>query len=208
MKGSPMSRGPKIAIAILVVALVAGGLWWRLRPAPVAQGVVFVGDSVTYLSLPELEHQIARDHPQVVARVGYRSEDLLPLVEKVVAERRAAHQPLRQAVFLVGYNDVIRGPVDSPALGIMMNLANQFDCAIWLTIPTVPLREQQTAVWNARVNAAAHGLRHVHVVDTWRRAVDAAPPGKLVTRRDGVHPNAVGAERLTQIFIDAIHHSC
>ena len=84
-----MERGAKVVGLLVVLALVAGGLWWWLRPAPVAEGVVFVGDSVTYMSFGDLEAELSSKRPDVLARIGYRSGDLLPLFQKTVRQRRA-----------------------------------------------------------------------------------------------------------------------
>lgn len=203
-----MGAKAKIGLAIVVLALVAGGLWWWRRPAPVRQGVVFVGDSVTYISLDDLNRDVSAKHPAYLARVGYRSTDLLPLLRMEVARKEQAGEPLSQIALLVGYNDVLKDEVESPALPKMMNLAAKFDCAVWLTLPNIPLHEQETSRWNARVRAAAKGHRNVHVVETWRTAVDSAPPGALVVVSDGVHPNAAGSARLTSIYLDTIGQSC
>ncbi|MCU1354351.1 MAG: hypothetical protein JWM05_3560, partial [Acidimicrobiales bacterium] len=75
---------------------------------------MFVGDSVTFLSLNDLNQDLGRKHPAYIARVGYRSRDLLPLFAAEVAKRRKAGEHLRQVALLVGYNDVLRDDVESP----------------------------------------------------------------------------------------------
>ena len=203
-----MGMKVKVGIGVVLLALVAGGVWWWQRPTPVRQGVVFVGDSVTYISLDDLNRDLSSRHPAFLARFGYRSTDLLPLLQLEVARKKDAGEPLRQIALLVGYNDVLRNDVESPALPEMMNLSAKFDCAVWLTLPDIPLHEQDTSRWNARVRAAAKGHRNVHVVETWRKAVNSATPGALVVVSDGVHPNAAGAARLTSIYLDAIGRFC
>jgi hypothetical protein len=198
----------KVVAVVLVLLLVAGGLWWWLRPAPVAQNVVFVGDSVTFMSLDDLKAAVGTKHPELIARIGYRSSDIYPLFEKQVRALRADNKPLKQAVVLIGYNDVLKGPVTNPGLGKLMDLANQFDCAVWFTIPPVPLRDQLTDEWNTRVREAAKSHHNVHVVDDWRNVVMHAKAGELITRKDGVHPTKAGAARLTKVFETAIHHAC
>jgi lysophospholipase L1-like esterase len=202
-----MGAKAKIGLGIVVLALVAGGLWWWLRPTPVRQGVVFVGDSVTYISLDDLNRDVGAKHPAYLTRVGYRSTDLLPLLQLEVARKEQAGEPLSQIALLVGYNDVLKDDVESPALPEMMNLAAKFHCAVWLTLPDVPLHKQETSRWNDRVRAAAKGHRNVHVLETWRKAVDSAPAGTLLVS-DGVHPNAAGAARLTSVYLDTIGKFC
>ena len=199
--------GGKARLAIVALALIAGGLWWLLRPAPVADGVVFVGDSVTYLSLQDLNADLGPKHPAYIAWPGFRSGDLLPLLAKEIDRRKAAGEPLRQAALLVGYNDVGRDDVESPALEKVMALAGRFDCAVWLTLPPVPLRETDVERWNARAVAAAASHPNVHLIDAWRQAVMSAPAQSLL-EADGVHPNPAGARRLTQIYQNAIGESC
>jgi lysophospholipase L1-like esterase len=204
-----MTSGAKVGVVIVTVVALAAGAWWVwLRPVPVADGVVFVGDSVTYMSINDLREDLSRKHPQVLARVGFRSDELLPLFRDQVRKRREADEPLRQVVVLVGYNDVLQGKVPNPAMPKVMDLARQFDCAVWLELPAVPLRDDLTNQWNDQVHEAAQGHRNVHVVDDWRKAVEKSAPGELLSRKDGVHPTPAGARRLTEIFQKAINNAC
>lgn len=202
-----MQTRAKVAIGVAAVVLVAGGLWWLLRPAPVADGVVFVGDSVTFLSLDDLNNDLGPKHPAYITKIGYRSTDLLPLFALEIERRKQAGEPLRQAALLVGYNDVLRDDVETPSLEKLMALADKFDCAVWLKLPPIPLREREVDRWNERVETAAKSHRDVHVIDTWRKAVISSPPQSLLSK-DGVHPNLEGRKRLTRIYQDAIGRSC
>ncbi|WP_426574630.1 SGNH/GDSL hydrolase family protein [Aquihabitans sp. McL0605] len=199
--------GARVAVVIVVVAIAAVGIWFWRRPAPIAPGILFVGDSVTYMSTKQLDEEMHSDSPEVLARVGFTSSDMLPLVTREV-DRRAKDDELRQVAVLIGYNDVLKQHADSPALARVMALANRFDCAVWLTLPPIPLREKEVAEWNRRVAETAGSYPHVHVVDDWRKAVEAAPLGELITRRDGVHPTPGGAKRLSEIYTDAVHRVC
>ena len=197
-----------IGVGVVVLLLVAAGIWIVKRPTPVEHGILFVGDSVTYMSVAQLDAQVGAKDPIVIARVGFRSSDLLPLFKRYVGDRERRHLSLGQVALLVGYNDLLKRQVESPALEEVMALAGRFDCAIWLTLPPVPLRDDEVARWNQRVVALARKYPHVHVVDDWREAVIAARPGVLVTRRDGVHPTEAGARALSKIYVDAVHREC
>lgn len=208
--GPTRTLHPRLAVALVaVLALVAVGAWWRwLRASKVQPGVVFVGDSVTALSLPAVRSQLGKDQPVVLARVGYRSEDLLPLFRQVVDRRLADSGQLREVVVLVGYNDVLKGPLHPAALPQVVDLANRFDCAVWLTLPPIPARHAETAAWNREVRRLAATRRHVHVVDAWAKAVAAAPPNSLITAKDGIHPLPAGSARLVSIMRTAIDATC
>ncbi|MGI8754839.1 MAG: SGNH/GDSL hydrolase family protein [Acidimicrobiales bacterium] len=202
-----MNTRAKVATWLVLLALVAGGVWWVRRPAPVADGVLFVGDSVTFLTQGALTRDLSPKHPTYVTGIGFRSTDLLPAFAKEVANRRLTGQPLRQVALLVGYNDALRHDVETPSLNNMMALANQFDCAVWLTLPPFPQRAHDVDRWNTRAKAIAASYRHIHVVDTWRQAVMAALPRSILSK-DGVHPNDAGRQRLAQIYENAIAGTC
>lgn len=212
---TPVARPPRTGarrrIALVATAVAVGALgvvvWQRARPAAIQPGALFVGDSVTYLAASPLEEATSGD-AVVLARVGYRSTDLLPLFEQAAAERSGAPDQLRQVGLLVGYNDVLHDEVDLDAQRRVMAVADRFDCAVWLTLPSVPMHTEEADEWNRGAVVAARSFPHVHIVDDWRRAVDAAPPGELVTSADGVHPTPRGAERLAQIFTQAIRRAC
>ena len=199
--------GVRIAAAVILLAAIAVGIWFWQRPAPIAPGILFVGDSVTYMSAGQLDEEMRSEDPRVLARIGFKSADMLPLLERDVA-RREEQGELKQVAILLGYNDVLQHQPDSPALGEVMALADRFDCAVWLTLPDIPLREREVTLWNQRVEDAAGSYRHVHVVDDWREAVNEAPAGELVQRKDGVHPTAAGARRLSEIYTEAVHRVC
>ncbi|HEX2574709.1 MAG TPA: SGNH/GDSL hydrolase family protein [Aquihabitans sp.] len=198
----------RVLVGLVVLVVLAGGLWWLLRPTPVAEGVLFVGDSVTVLSLDDLNGDLGRKHPGYITRSGYRSSDLLPLFEQEVERRQAAGEPLRQVALLVGYNDVLQDDVETPSLGKVMALADRFECAVWLLLPPIPILERETDRWNERVVAAARAHPNVHVVDTWRQEVVESEPLSLVAKEDGVHPNEAGRRRLNKVYQEAIGSEC
>ena len=210
-EGSRRSSGRvdvRVVLGIVAVVAIGAGLWVWLKPTPVAPGILFIGDSVTYMSTEELDGQLEAESPIVVARVGATASDMLPLFEQAADKRVKEDDPLDQVAILIGYNDVLKDQVDDPTLGAFMDEANRFQCAVWLTLPDVPLRVDQVEVWNKRVTEAAKDRPNVHVVDDWREAVGSAEPGEITTRKDGVHPTPAGAKRLVEIYTDAVHRVC
>lgn len=197
------------AVVGVVVVVIAGGIWVLRRPTPVAPGILFVGDSVTYMSTKELDREMRSDDPIVLARIGYRSSEMLPLFESAVLRRASKHpDQLQQVAILIGYNDVLQDKVGEADIDRFMDAADRFDCAVWLRLPPVPVHEEEVGRWNRLVDAAADTHPNVHPVDDWRDAVMEAPPGSLITRKDGVHPTNAGAQKLAEIYTDAVHRVC
>jgi lysophospholipase L1-like esterase len=210
MERSRRRTSPATTIALLAaVAAIVATVWYLRRPTPVAPGILFVGDSVTYLSGGELDDMMQEEDPEVLARVGFRSSQMLPLFEQTIrrrAERGGEH--LQQVAILIGYNDVLQRKVEAAPIDRFMDAADRFDCAVWLTLPSVPLRDRQVQEWNRQVRSAARSHPKVHVVDDWRDAVAADGTRPLVTSKDGVHPTRAGARELASIYTDAVHRLC
>jgi len=199
---------------VLVIALLGGGLvlrrWTTKRP-----DTFVVGDSVTFLSATPIQGRLGASHVQLIALPGYRSLDIYPYVQKAMDEHAGPSGSRKRAIFLVGYNDVMRNTVDSTALGPMLKQANAFECAVWLTLPVRPGGARsaeprydpgRAEAWNARVVKLAREYRHVHVSNAWADAVDA--PGEKLLQADGVHPNADGQQRLGQAMKAALDGAC
>jgi lysophospholipase L1-like esterase len=211
------NRGVLVIAVVVVVALIGGVVWWKLQPEGVQPGVVFVGDSVTYLSISQINEALGpKAQPAYLTRVGWRSSDLLPLFAQEVIKRRAGHQALRQVALLMGYNDVLQGNVESAALDKVVALASQFSCAVWLTLPPTPsgraagnpkFRADLARRWNERLGVAVRSHHNIHLVTEWQRTVDASPPGHLLVA-DGVHPNAAGQRVLAGIYAHALRTDC
>ena len=199
----------RIAVVVIIAAVTAGAIWLIERPTPVAPGILFVGDSVTYLSTSALDDEMRSDDPQVVARIGFRSSEMLPLFEREVLRRKQmGDEHLQQVAILIGYNDVLQDKVGEADIDRFMDAAERFECAVWLELPPVPMHDDDVAVWNRQVATAARSHPNVHVIDDWRNAVMRAKPGELITRKDGVHPTKAGAARLAQIYTDGVHRVC
>jgi hypothetical protein len=204
------------AVAIAVVILVVAGVVYLAWPRKDRQTLV-VGDSVTFLSMSSINQELADGRQvEIIAWPGFRSSDLYPLVKQKVLQHERDSDPISDGVFLVGYNDVLRSNARSDDLGRMMGLSNRFDCAIWLTLPARPggkpagdpkLNGAEVALWNRRMHAAAKGLDHVHVVDTWEKQVDRSPQRALLSD-DGVHPDAPGERKLAAVMREALDQEC
>lgn len=211
------SRGPGrlavVAIVVLVVLLLGVLVVRQLRARE--PDTLVVGDSVTFLSASPIQAALGTSRVKLVALPGYRSLDILHPAEK------AADGTLqkKRAVFLVGYNDVMRHTVDSKALPSMLDLADSFPCAVWLTLPArpsgAPAAEPRydpgdADAWNARVVTLAKARPHVHVSEAWSDAVDDAGRAEADTlvQPDGVHPNAAGQQRLAQVMKAELDAAC
>jgi lysophospholipase L1-like esterase len=192
--------------AVAGIIVVALSLWWWQRPAPVAPEILFVGDSVTYLSAEQVDQQLGAEDPKVLARVGQTSTDLLPLFTEEVDRRVDADEGLQQVAILVGYNDVLKEEIDPTSIERFMTQADRFECAVWLALPTVPLHEDGTSSWNELIHDEGGSHPNVHVVDDWSDAVASADAEEILD--DGVHPNAAGAALLVETYTEAIGRVC
>lgn len=203
---------------LALVVVVALGTYAALQVLPdgPAPGVFVVGDSVTYLSAGAIQQQFDPDHLQFVAKPGFTSTMLLPLVRQAMAmSDEPAHDRQRVAA-LVGYNDVRVREVDTPSLRKLVDLTSEFECGIWLTLPSRPgganasnpmVASRLVDQWNLRLKAEVARHENLHLVDDWKKAVEAAPPGSLI-KDDGIHPNDAGQQKLADIYRAAMDRSC
>lgn len=198
-----------VLAAGLVVGLVGLGLILAgSRHGSSDPDTVIFGDSVTYLTASALNRRF--DHPHIVARYGFPTADLLPLVRQVFARG----VPRRVAV-LIGYNDVFRSTVNSVALPEMMRETARADCAVWLTLPartggtappSPPYDPALVRRWNGRMEELAGQYTNVHVAHDWEKLVNREASGLLEDR--GVHPLAPGQRRLADVYRKALDRSC
>lgn len=201
-----------VAVVILLIGL---GLSWYLRPTERAPEVLVVGDSVSYLTAPAIQLRFGADNVQFIAKPGYTSGDLLPLVTDRIDALVAAGQPLRRVAVLVGYNDVRYGEEAGPALPLLMKESARFRCAVWLTVPARPGGKASTfggmdpagvELWNQRIRDEAAKYPNVKVDEGWKQVVERAPAVELL--EDGVHPNVAGQRRLADAYWNAVDRRC
>ena len=209
-------------VAVLVVVLVVVGAvlfwrWPRSSSPPAAAQVVVIGDSVTYASSPAILEQFeGQAEVTITSRPFYRTADLVAPLAEVLDARRDAGDPLDRLIVLAGYNDVIRDDRDPSGLPRLMDLAEQFDCTVWLTLPERPgggpagddgFPPDEATAWNDRVRAQAAGRPRVHVSDRWQRTVEADEGAELL-QEDGVHPVRAGHLALADAMSRALAEEC
>jgi hypothetical protein len=211
--GTGRSAAP---LAVVVVLLLVAGVAYVAWPRHARQTLV-VGDSVTFLSMSSIKRELDPDRDlEIIAWPGFRSSDLYPMTQEKVREHKRDGDEIVDAVFLVGYNDVLRGDARSKDLDRMIGLSNRFECAIWLTIPARPggrpagdpdLDPDEVALWNRRMKDAAEPFDHVHVVDTWSDQVERSPQRAYLSD-DGVHPVPPGERKLSRVMKQALDDAC
>lgn len=201
----------------LAVLVLGGVLWWRSQRPTGPHHVVVIGDSVTYASSPAIFDRFEGEADvEITSRPFYRAVDLVEPFDDAIAARREAGEDLDRAIVLAGYNDVIRSDRDPSGLPEMLDRADRFDCAVWLTLPARPggrsadrgdFPPDEAAAWNERVRAEAASRPHVHVSDEWQRTVEA-PGGERLLQDDGVHPVRAGHVALAAAMDRALADEC
>lgn len=200
-------------VALATVGLIAYLVWPRTP-----DHVLVVGDSVTYMSWDAIRDEFGGGTDlEPIARPGFRSTDLLPLVQEAIDKRAAAGHPLDRATFLVGYNDVWKEALDDDRLAEMVDLSARHECAVWLTIPARPAGEAPAVgtfdpdladEWNERLAELVGRHDNLHLVDDWAEAVEGADDQSTYLDDDGIHPNAEGQKLLAKTVHDAVINSC
>lgn len=199
-------------ITIAVVALIAYLMWPRTP-----DHVLVVGDSVTFMSWNALNDEFGSDTTlEPVARPGFRSTDLLPLVQKAIDDRASSGAALDRAIFLVGYNDVWQDNGDD-RLEELVELSARYECAVWLTLPTRPAGEPPASEvfdptladqWNERMADLVDEHRNLHLVTDWADAIEGSSDTDVYLDGDGIHPNLEGQKLLAETMYEAITNSC
>lgn len=216
------SRRPGLvfAISVLVLAVVGGVLVARNgfvdSGSDDDEDLFIVGDSVTYIAAGAIQQRFDRSHVQFVARPGYTTADLLPLVRTAMAADTGPAAARRRVAVLVGYNDVRVRKLDTDALPALVRATSRFRCAVWLTVPARPGGKPSRAEmvpsrlvdqWNRRLAQEVARYPNLHLAHDWQDAVTTAPAGSLL-EADGVHPNRSGQRRLADAYRAAVDRSC
>ena len=214
--GNNRTKRYVIAGVTATLLLLLGGGAYLLWPRP-SDHVLVVGDSVSYLSIRAIQEAFGSDVTvEPVTRPGYRAGDLLPLARQAIDQREAAGKELDRAVYLVGYNDVWHGDVETPDLARLVDESARYDCAIWLTFPARPAGRHPGATdfdpdkadrFNARIIELVGTHKNLHVVTDWADLVTKGAPGQYLDG-DGVHPNDQGAKALAKIMVDKLRSDC
>lgn len=203
-------------LALMAVVVVGTLVALKVLPDPPPPDLFVVGDSVTFLSQERIEEQFDHSQVQFVARPGFTSTNLLPLVQDAMGAPGDPAHARQDVAVLVGYNDVRVNDMSTPSLAKMVDLTAQFRCGIWLTVPARPYgqdnenmmaQSNRVDLWNARVRDEVSKHPNLHLVDDWEQAVTNAPKGKVL-KADGVHPNAAGQKVLAKIYRDAMDRYC
>lgn len=203
-----------VTVAVVAVLAVVAVIMFRGDgdgdPAT-RRPILIVGDSVTALTAEDLNALYGEPNIQILARWGYRTDQLLPLVRD--AEGRPAG---RRIALLVGYNDVFERTVDTAPVADMMDESSRFRCAVWMTLPArtggsedpkPPFDADLVRRWNERLTSEAARHSNVHVVRDWERLVDDDTGTRLIEAR-GVHPEPPGQLELAAIYRTALDREC
>ncbi len=212
-RGRPSRRWLLAGLAVLVLAVLVLLRWPRPQPRRLV-----VGDSVTYMSAPAIDSTLGPGYNlTIIGQPTFRSTDLLPLARGFADDHDGIDgQVDADAVFLVGYNDVIRDDAVRADLGRMLAVAGRFRCAVWLTLPATPGGEPagspdfpaaEVRAWNERVREEAAEHRSIHVSEMWADAVDESR-ADLLLEPDGVHPALNGQVVLADAMRGALEESC
>lgn len=200
-----------VGFALVVLAAVAYVVWPR-RP----EHVLIVGDSVTYMTAPDLDAEFSGTKTEILAYPGDRSTDLLPITVKAIDERARAGKDLDRAIFLVGYNDVWMGQPDTRDLDRLVEASARYRCAIWLTIPARPGGKPPVVTnfdpagadhWNQRMADLVGKHDNLHLVTEWAETIEGAPAARYL-EPDDIHPNRKGTETLARIMHDNLISKC
>ena len=186
-----------LVVAAAVVIAAAGSD----EPDHIDGDVLIIGDSVTHMSADAIAEEVGADGLEILATPGYRSTDLLPILQGAVDERGGPDSDgLQKAAFLVGYNDILRDALAQNVLAEMVELSSRFDCSVWLALPS-GFGDRTDDLLRAQVD------RHesVHLDHAWAEAVEA--DSGLISG-DGVHPTDAGKDALAEVYRDALDEWC
>lgn len=208
--------GCLLPIGLVMVVVLGTLVALRVLPDGPPPEQFVIGDSVTYLSAGSIQQRFDHNHLEFVAKPGFTSTALLPLVEDAMGSSGDPAWARERVAALVGYNDVRVRDVATPSMRELVDLTSEFECGVWLTLPSRPGGEDATNPmassalvdeWNLRLLAEVERHDNLHVSNAWAEAVNAAPKGKVL-QDDGVHPNAAGQALLADVLRKATDQYC
>ena len=217
-KSGVRKRGRSVLVASGVVGLFAllVGFMWVVLPRNDGPKVLFVGDSVTFLSGGALDQVFVESDVQTIAIPGYTTAELLPRMRAAMASPALPGGARQRVGVLVGYNDISQGSIDNEELPQLMEAAAEFECAVVLTLPARPggelasnpnIATDKVELWNARLEDETAAHPSVHLARDWEEAVNAAEPLQFLDP-DGIHPNRSGGVQLAASYQAAMDRLC
>ncbi|HYI61732.1 MAG TPA: SGNH/GDSL hydrolase family protein [Acidimicrobiales bacterium] len=185
-----------VAVAVLVVTDDRGGTH-----------VAAVGDSVTYLSAGVLQERFDwADRFDVQARPGFRTDQLVPVAEDLLADGPDA------LVLLTGYNDILQLADPEAGLQLMVEVATRAPCAVWMLVPVKGDYDRASMeAYNTRLEELTRPVSTIHLSPAWRDVVDAPEgpdPSSDLISTDRVHPTDAGSRILAEAMEAAVRREC
>src|SRR5689334_1649689 len=110
------SQGCLVPIGLVMVVVLGTLVALRVLPDGPPPEQFVIGDSVTYLSAGSIQQRFDRNHLEFVAKPGFTSTALIPLVEEAMSTSGDPANARERVAALVGYNDVRVREVDTPSL--------------------------------------------------------------------------------------------
>lgn len=201
------SRIALVAGVVVVGAIVAIALIISRRTPAEGTKVLIVGDSVTYLSIDQLEERFDwTDNLTIHGFPGYRTDQVLHHAQ---TDYHQDEPPI--VVAMTGYNDLTQEVDTDQAVQEMMTLLGEAECAVWVLIPTKGAVEaDRLEAFNDRASALADDAG-VHVASGWRDAADdtdGPEPDPALVSDDGIHPLDEGAEVIADVMASAVEEHC
>jgi len=204
----PTRRYGLIVLAGLTVVVVGVVVVLVGATTPSKPTVQVVGDSIVYFSEPQISVALEpRYRAEVDGGIGRRLDEMLPQVEKAVADHPFA------VVVDLGTNDVLQArthPDWRTGFDRMVALLAPERCVVITTVSTLVDGSVASLAVAAALNDAilrAAGVHHnFHVVD-WNAAVHAAGGLELLTP-DRIHPSIEGRLTLADLVRTAVDRHC
>jgi hypothetical protein len=205
-----------VLLGVLALFGLLVGVMWLVLPRDDDPKVLFVGDSVTFLSGGAIDRVFSESDVEFVAIPGYTSSQLLPRMRGAMASPSKPGGARQRVGLLVGYNDIGKGSIANLELPQLVEAAAEFECAVILTLPARPggepasnpnIASEKVELWNARLESEAAVYDNVHLARDWEEAVTEAERQQFLDP-DGIHPNESGGLQLAASYQAAMDRLC